>query len=124
MARRVLCGRALFLAAGMQGDWCKVEEAGGSLFSRRLRVKFRRKRAAFFCYECASIHENPFGFLSLLPACNLRRHTNPQHTWGSVAPPGGGKHPATPPTPALPLSPLGPLVTSSFQLKGMEPLSR
>ena len=83
-----------------------------------------QEEAAFFCYECTSIHENPIGFLSLLPACKLHRHTNPQHTRGSVPPPRGGKHPVTPPTPALPLSPLGPLVTSYFQLKGMEPLSR
>ena len=43
--------------------------------------------------------------LSLLPACKLCRHTNPQHTQGSMPPLGWGKHPVTSPHQPSPLTP-------------------
>lgn len=104
MARRVLCGQALFLAAGMQGDWRKVEEAGGSLFLTETAREVQEEASRFLLPRMRSIHGNPIGFLSFLPASSTDTQKPTAHMGLRATPPGEENTLQHPPPPA-PLTP-------------------
>ena len=73
------------------GDAERVMQGGGGRGQSMLMesVPEVQEEAAFFCYECASIHGNPIGFLSpsFLPASSADTQTHsthraPCHPWG------------------------------------------
>lgn len=102
MARRVLCGQASFLAAGMQCDWRKVEEAGGSLFLTETAREVQEEASRSFC-QCALNPWKPH-WLPLLPACKLQTHKPTAHM-GLRATPGEEntlQHPPPRPFPSHP----------------------
>ena len=79
MAQRVFCDPALFLAAGMQSDRRKVEEAGDSQFSWRLRLKFRRRPLSSVANVPQSTKTPLASSPSFLPASSADTQTHSTH---------------------------------------------